>query len=119
MSVEEKKLELWQWALGHAWKRGRHNCVYDEIDGQRMRMNFRNSKTLKLERKVPLTNKEKQERFLAKKPMFKFHWIVISEQEYKKVIIDGHSLHFEPPINTPGKTKTTRFTKSESKLGKE
>jgi len=83
-----KKQVLWNWCIERGWLPiGRHNMLLHK--GGMLRLNFRDDKILKLEKRIRLTEDQKME--LGKVN----DWKVLEEAEYMKVETGKVDLVFE------------------------
>jgi len=84
VTIEEVKLKLWKHCFEAGFEIGPLNCLYSKAPqtGDRIRLNFRDQKVLKLEVKRPLTDEEKKEA-----PDKTSRWDVMESGAYEKVEI--------------------------------
>ena len=109
-SAKQKKIEarvaLWEVAIGEGWEISPTvNILLKEENRQKVRLNFRDSDVLKLERKVRLTDKER-----AKDPLKSTKWVCSERARYTAVKIVRGKLCFKVKREGEGKVKNKEMS---------
>ena len=92
--TQEKQLEITRWATVDGWRPdpvGRPQLFNVDKEGVRIRIRFF-ERSIVLERRVPLTEEERQLR-----PNQNMHWVEVKKRAYSRVSIRNGKLSWDTP----------------------